>query len=123
MRTIAFRRCNLKYAGWLHDENSAAVVVDLQSYDVFSCTLELITGSMSGTDIHVQWANGIHGPWTDFDTHQHFDNTKRATVLMGQVGPLVRLSVETASASDALADIVFSMRSSQLTPAAGAATV
>lgn len=123
MKQVSFRRCNLKNAGWLQDDRSQAVMIDLENYDVFSCTLELLSGSMSGTDIHVQWANSVHGPWSDFDTAQHFDNTKRATVLMGQVGRLVRLDVQTTSAADALCDVVFSARSSSLTPAAGASTV
>lgn len=112
MKNIAFRGCNLNVLGWLVDSTSAPVVVDLEDYDLFSCTCELVTGSMSGSQVQVQYSNGITGPWVDFDTAVHIDNQKRTSGLVAHVGRLVRLYVNAIPGTTAVADIVFHIRGS-----------
>jgi hypothetical protein len=123
MKNIAFRGCNLNQAGWLVDSTSAAVVVDLEDYDLFSCTLELLSGSMSGSQVQLQYSNAITGPWVDFDTAIHLDNTKRTSGLVAHVGSLVRLYVSATPGATAIADVVFHVRGSNRLDANAGAVV
>jgi hypothetical protein len=112
MKNVAFRGCDLSKAGWLVDGTSAPVVVDLADFDLFNITIELLIGSMSGSQVQVQYSNHMCGPWVDFDSVVHLDNTKRTSGLVGHVGRLVRLYVSSTPGGTAIADVYYHVRGS-----------